>query len=262
MRKICLVVCLLSCVINSPSCIADKPTVIRVLTYNIKHGEGIDGKLDLSRAVRVIKSENPDLVALQEVDNGTKRSDRVDQPKVLGELTGMQVVFGANIDYEGGKYGNAVLSKLPIVRSQNHPLPNIYNGEQRGVFEIEVKLPGSDSSLLLLATHFDFRQKDHDRVASASVINELVASRGNVAALLAGDLNTDPDSRPIHELQKLWQRTNSNTMLTFPASLPARQIDYIFYYPAPRWCVLETKVLDEPIASDHRPVLAVLKLCP
>lgn len=262
MRRLCLLVCLLLSLFNSPLSAADNSIVIRVLSYNIKHGEGVDGKVDLSRAARIIKSVSPDLVALQEVDSGTKRTAQVDQPKVLGELTGMQVVFGDNIPYQGGRYGNAVLSRLPIVRTQNHRLPSFYHGEQRGLFEIEVRPPGSNFSFLFFATHLDYRPQDHERVASASLINELVASRGDIAALLVGDLNSEPESRPIQELKQRWQQTNVKTMLTFPSPSPVKQIDYVLYYPARRWCVQETKMLDEPIASDHRPVLAVLKFFP
>lgn len=262
MRRLGLLACLLPCLFNSPLSAADHSNVIRVLSYNIKHGEGVDGKVDLSRAARIIKSVSPDIVALQEVDSGTKRTARVDQPKVLGELTGMQVAFGDNIPYQGGRYGNAVLSRLPIVRTQNHRLPSFYDGEQRGLFEIEVRPPGSSSSFLFFATHLDYRPEDHERVASASLINELVASRGEIAALLVGDLNSEPMSRPIQELQKRWKQTTANSKLTFPSPVPVKQIDYVMYYPAQRWCVLETKVLDERIASDHRPVLAVLKFCP
>lgn len=262
MRRLCLQICFLLCLLNSPLIAADEPVVIRVLSYNIKHGQGVDGNVDLARLAQVIKSVNPDIVALQEVDSGTKRTDQVDQPAVLGELTGMKVMFGDNIDFEGGRYGNAVLSRLPIVRTQNHRLPSFYDGEQRGLFEIEVKPPGSNSSFLFFATHLDYRPKDHERVASASLINELVASRGDIAALLVGDLNSEPDSRPIQDLEQRWRRTNEKTMLTFPSPIPVKQIDYVLYYPAQRWCVIETEVIDEQVASDHRPVLAVLKFCP
>jgi len=107
---------------------------LRVLSYNIHHGEGVDHKLDLQRIAGVIKSVNPDLVALQEVDKGTQRANRVDQPVELARLTGMKVVFGGNIRYEGGDYGNAVLSRLPIKRHKNHLLPLFDDGElpQRG----------------------------------------------------------------------------------------------------------------------------------
>lgn len=262
MRRLCLLVCLVWSLFGSSLRAADNSIVVRVLSYNIKHGEGVDGKVDLSRAARIIKSVSPDIVALQEVDSGTKRTAQVDQPKVLGELAGMQVVFGDNIPYQGGRYGNAVLSRLPIMRTQNHRLPSFYNGEQRGLLEIEVRPRGSKASFLFFATHLDYRPQDHERVASASLINELVASRGDIAALLVGDLNSEPASRPIQELQKRWKRTTTKSMLTFPSGDPIKQIDYVLYYPARRWCVMETKVLDERIASDHRPVLAVLKFCP
>ena len=75
---------------------------LRVLTYNIHHGEGVDGKLDLKRIAQVITSVDPDLVALQEVDRGTRRTQEIDQPAELAQLTKMHVVFGGNIRYQGG----------------------------------------------------------------------------------------------------------------------------------------------------------------
>jgi endonuclease/exonuclease/phosphatase family metal-dependent hydrolase len=77
-------------------------------------------------------------VALQEVDCNPKRTSGVDRPAELARLTKMQVVFGDNIPYQGGRYGNAVLSRLSIVRHENHPLPSFHEGEQRGVLEVAV----------------------------------------------------------------------------------------------------------------------------
>ena len=111
----------------------------------------------MERIARVIRSVEPDLVALQEVDQKVKRTQSIDQPKELAKLTKMQVVFGANIELQGGHYGNAVLSRFPITRHKNHLLPNIDDSEQRGVIEAEIKLPESKRSVLLLATHLDFR---------------------------------------------------------------------------------------------------------
>jgi len=105
------------------------PLVLRVLSYNIHHGEGVDGKLDLERIARVISSVQPDIVALQEVDLLVARSQSIDQPRELARLTGMHSVFGANIDLQGGKYGNAVLARESISQSHNHLLPNIQQGE-------------------------------------------------------------------------------------------------------------------------------------
>src|SRR5687768_6315860 len=87
----------------------ETPRVVRVLTYNIHHGEGTDRRFDLERLAAVIKSVNPDLVGLQEVDEKTARSNGVDQAARLGELTGMHAIFGKAMDYQGGAYGLAIL---------------------------------------------------------------------------------------------------------------------------------------------------------
>jgi len=237
-----------------------KPLTLRVLTYNIHHGEGIDGQLDLERIARVIKSAEPDLVALQEVDQLVKRSGQVDQPAELARLTGMQVVFGGNIALEGGEYGNAVLSRLPIGRNKNHSLPLVDGGEQRGVQEVELRLPG-DEKLILLATHLDHRRPDAQRLASAKAINELIAGK-DVPAILAGDLNAVPDSAVLKEFSTTWTNTTDKPLPTIPVGKPARQIDFVLVRPVDRWKVIEAQVLDEIVASDHRALLVVVQRTP
>lgn len=239
---------------------ADHSRRLRVLTYNIHHGEGIDGRLDLERIARVIRSAEPDLVALQEVDNRTMRTGQVDQAAELARLTGMNVAFGGNLDYQGGKYGNAVLSRYPIARQRNHLLPRLDDGEQRGVLEVEVELPGEGPPLVLLATHLDHRRGDRERIASAKAINELIGKAADRPAILAGDLNDLPDSPTLGEFSRLWKNSNDEPLPTIPVAEPARQIDYVLFHPAERWNVIETKVLEEAVASDHRPLLAVLEL--
>lgn len=233
----------------------------RVMTYNIHHGEGVDGRLDLERIAQVIRRAEPDLVALQEVDQHTRRTGQVDQPAELARLTGMNVVFGPNIPFQGGKYGNAVLSRWPILRHKNHLLPSLNDGEQRGVLDVEVQLP-SGVSLRLLATHFDHRPADDERLASARQINELVAKEPKQPAILAGDLNAVPESAVLKELTMHWERANEVTAPTFPAERPSRQIDYVLVRPAGRWRVVEVRVVEEPMASDHRPLVATLELVP
>lgn len=232
---------------------------LRVLTYNIHHGEGIDGKLDLPRIAKVIAAAEPDLVALQEVDRNTQRTGRVDQPAELARLTGMRVAFGGNIELQGGDYGNAVLSRLPIVAHENHRLPLLDEGEQRGVLAVEVKLPGGES-LRLLATHFDHRAADAERLASASAIAKLVVGAKDQPTILAGDLNAVPESKVLESLLAEWTNTADKPLPTIPVGKPARQIDYVLVRPAARWKVVEIKVLDEAVASDHRPLLVVLEL--
>jgi endonuclease/exonuclease/phosphatase family metal-dependent hydrolase len=241
------------------------PQEIRVLTYNIHHGEGGDGKFDLARIAKLIQSVSPDVVALQEVDQGTARASGVDQPAELARLTGMEVVFGRNIDFQGGGYGTAVLTRLPVNAHASHKLPSFYEGEQRGVQVVELG-PPSDPGIVFLCTHFDHRPDDRERMASAQLVNELAASYGDGLMILAGDLNAEPDSRVIGELEKRWLVAGAAKpqakLLTFPADEPRKWIDFVLVRPAERWQVVEMRVLDESVASDHRPLLAVLRRKP
>ncbi len=239
---------------------ATPPVRVRVLSYNIHHGEGVDTVLDLDRIARVIRSVTPDLVSLQEVDRRAARSKSVDQPAELAGLTGLHVVFGANIPLQGGDYGNAVLSRWPILRSENHRLPNVDAGEQRGVLEVHVEAPGAGSPLVLWATHFDHRPNDAERVASAQAIEDRVLTQPGVPALLVGDLNDVPSSPTLAALVRRWTRSNADVQPTIPVARPARQIDHVLFRPADRWRVIETRVLDEAVASDHRPLFAILEL--
>lgn len=241
---------------------AAEPIRLRVLSYNIHHAEGVDRKLDVERIASIIRAVAPDLVALQEVDQKVKRSQGVDQPAELARLTKMQVVFGANIPLQGGHYGNAVLSRLPIARHKNHLLPNIDASEQRGVIEAEIDLPDTNEPLLLLATHLDFRADERERLASAKVINELVAKHPKQIALLAGDLNATPESKTLQQFETLWTRANAKPMATVPVDQPKQQIDFILFRPHDRWKVIEVNVLDEAVASDHRAIFAVLEMIP
>lgn len=237
-----------------------EPNQLRVLCYNVHHCVGVDKSLDLERIADVIRSVRPDVVALQEVDQNVKRSGHIDQPAELGKLTNMHVAFGGNIPLQGGHYGNAILSRCPITRVKNHLLPNLDSGEQRGVMEADISFPQPIGSLLLFATHLDYRSDERERLASATVINNLAAKSSARPALLAGDLNAQPNSNTLKQLDAMWTRTNKAPMATVPVGQPKKQIDFILFRPRNRWKVIETKVLDEAIASDHRAIFAILEL--
>jgi len=257
---------------------ADVPQQLRVLTYNIHHGEGLDGKFDLPRIANIIKSAAPDIVALQEVDQRTARASGVDQPAELARLTGMQVVFGRNIDYQGGGYGTAVLTSLPVKAHASVKLRPHYEGtaehpEQRGVQVVELGAAG-EPGLVFLCTHLDYRPDDRERMASAETINKLAAKYGGRLMILAGDLNAEPHSHVMREFAKHWKIAGakkhaadaetqavegSEGLLTYPAGEPVKWIDYVLVRPAERWQVVEVRMLEERVASDHRPLLAVLR---
>ncbi|HEY8503861.1 MAG TPA: endonuclease/exonuclease/phosphatase family protein [Gemmataceae bacterium] len=230
---------------------------LRVLSYNIHHGEGTDGKVDLDRVAKVLKAARPHLVALQEVDRNTRRSGGVDQTAVLARLTGMHGSFGKAIDFQGGEYGQAVLSTFPIRSVEVHRLPGKTEQESRVAVEARVEIDGRP--LTFLSTHLQ-----HDdgptREKQAAKIVELFA-RGGGPMILAGDLNALPDSPPLKVLAERWAvATADRKLLTFPSAEPVRQIDYILYRPADRFRVVGSEVIAEKVASDHRPVLAVLEL--
>jgi endonuclease/exonuclease/phosphatase family metal-dependent hydrolase len=240
---------------------ASAPVRLRVLTYNIHHGEGVDGKLDLERIAGVIRAARPDLVALQEVDRRARRTSGVDQSAELARLTGMHVAFGRNVPLEGGEYGNAVLSRRPIKSQKNHSLPSLGPGEKRGLLAVELEL-AVGKPLLFLSTHLDHRPAEHERELSAEAINTIVANQPTKLAILAGDLNAIPTGSTLAIFKKSWMMANAEPLATSPAVSPRRQIDYVLLRPKGTWKVVDVQVLDESIASDHRPLLAILELAP
>lgn len=246
---------------------ADTANQIRVLCYNIHYGQGTDGKYDIPRLAEVIRSTKPDLVVLQEVDVGVKRSSRIHEAQRLAELTGMAVRYGPTQHYEGGLFGNAVLSRLPILDVAIHPLPYTESTAERttyprGAIAVTVKGP-LGAPLRFISTHFQHNVPE-DRLAEARAINQLFAADGDVIpTILAGDMNAVPDSEPIAELLKQWTSTADEPAApTAPSTKPRSRIDYVFYRPASRFELIESQVIPEAVASDHRPVFAVLELKP
>ncbi|WP_231956516.1 endonuclease/exonuclease/phosphatase family protein [Posidoniimonas polymericola] len=244
---------------------ADGPIQLRVMSYNIHHGEGVDGKIDLSRIARVINDARVDVVALQEVDSGVERTAGVDQPRELARLTGLAIVFGDNIAYQGGRYGNAVLSRFPVEECVNHPLPSHYEGEQRGVMRVVLKTPDGWPAVRVLATHFDYRQGSTERLDSAEVVNQLLrdtAPDARSLTLLVGDLNAQPGSPTLLRLAEQWRSASAAPAPTFPVDHPTRQIDHVLVGKSSRWQNESFEVLAEPTASDHRPIVATLRFAP
>ena len=133
------------------------------------------------------------------------------------------------------------------------------SGEQRGVLAAHLELPGKQT-VRLFATHLDHRRPDGERLASAIFINAMAAKENTVPSILAGDLNDVLGSRTLKEFRKSWTPTNAKPMPTVPVGKPTRQIDFILFKPAARWKVIETKVLAEAVASDHRAIFAIIEL--
>ncbi len=234
---------------------------ITVLSYNIHHGEGTDGVYDLQRIARVIRSVTPDLVHLQEVDRLTQRSGKVDQPRVLGRMTGMSFVYGKAMDYQGGAYGNAILTRLSIAEKDFIHLPHSEGREPRVVTIIKTFSPQKRIPFYFMGTHLDHLRDATDRLMAVPVIEEWVQEKDIERFLLVGDLNDTPQSPPMQKFFQSWFGVGRDkTYPTFPSSDPQRQIDYILFRPPHGWSIKKVQVLDEPIASDHCPIMAVLEI--
>lgn len=239
--------------------VADQP--LRVLSYNIHHGEGIDRKVDLPRIAKVIQSVSPDLVLLQEVDRNVARSGDVDQAAELGKLTGMQAIFGSNLKLGSGDYGNAILSRFPLSEVENHRLPNSKDGEPRGVLGADVQMPAElgGTSFRIWVTHLDHRPGDADRLGSIDVIADLVKDEDRLV-VIGGDFNATPESVVMKKFCRTWKLAGDKVTPTIPVDVPKRQIDFIAYHSPSPIQVGEVRVLDEAVASDHRPIFATLIL--
>ena len=144
---------------------AGQADVLRVATWNIKHGRGMDGRLDLERTATVLAALKADIIALQEVDETVRRSGRVDQAAWLAERLEMHASFGAFMDYQGGRYGLAILSRFPIEHAETWRLTD--GNEPRVAQAIQVALPSGDV-ITGVCVHFDWVDDDGFRFAQAS----------------------------------------------------------------------------------------------
>jgi endonuclease/exonuclease/phosphatase family metal-dependent hydrolase len=229
---------------------------LRILAYNTHHGEGLDGVLDLERIAGVIRSVNPDVVALQEIDRVVERTHRVDQAQVYGELTGLTPLFGDFMPYQGGHYGMALLSRYPVQEWENVRLPP--GEEPRSSVVARIRIPDSGRDVWVAGIHF--YRTEEERLAQA---RQLMEHFKGVAepVFLVGDFNSFQGGPILSALETAWNRPEKEgNPFTFPADDPQREIDFILIRPAERIRILEYRVLDEEVASDHRPIFMVVEI--
>ncbi len=237
-----------------------KPSrILRVLTSNIYHGETMKGDFDLDLIAKVIKEAKPDIVALQEVDFKTNRAKKMDIATELGIRTGMVPLFGRAMYYDGGEYGEGILSKYSFLSTKVHALPHQPDKEPRTALEVNFVMDSGDT-IRFIGTHLD-HESASQRLCQARRLAEWFRADDR-PAILAGDLNALPLSGAMKMIETSWTRAFDEDIPTWPSDNPQKKIDYVLFRPADRWKVLETKVIDEKTASDHRPVLVVLELLP
>ncbi|MFG0242858.1 MAG: endonuclease/exonuclease/phosphatase family protein [Phycisphaerales bacterium JB054] len=269
MKTLRLLSCVVLCVCvgacsppeRSESPAADAATqphdALTVLSYNTHHGEGTDGVLDLERIARVITDAGPDVVALQEIDEGASRTGGVDQASEYGLLTGLEHAFAPFMDFQGGRYGLAVLSKHPIASVRTIELPP-GKGEPRSALAAEIAPPGKPV-VMFVCVHFDWLDDDTERFAQAEAL--LAALDGQQGVIIAGDFNDTPGSRTIRAFEEAGFRIvppAAGDGATYPSDGPTKRIDFVMHRPSFGF-MGTAEVLAEEVASDHRPVRAVLE---
>ena len=235
---------------------------LRVVAYNIKHGRGMDGEIDLPRIAEVLRRLDPDVVALQEVDDATERSSGVDQAGRLAELLGMRGLHGPHRPYQGGLYGNAVLTRLPVLEERTHPIPS-RPGAALTVHEVRVAVGSALRPVSVVSVHLAGTAAE--RLAQADSVTSLFADDAR-PVVLAGDFNGRPEGPVVGRLGRDWHvLRKEGAPVTFPSEAPDREIDFVMLGPAARFRagafeVVEHRVIEEAVASDHRPILAVVVL--
>lgn len=256
-----LLLSIVSCASRSVSGVRKDNNSLKLMSYNVHHCNppSRPGVIDADAIAAVIKKENPDIVVLQEIDVNTRRSGKINQAALLAMKAGYPSFFFARaIDYDGGQYGVAILSKYTLVNTQVHRLPTDAKagGEPRVLATATVTLPG-DKVLRIGCTHLDAENDPASRLLQIREINRL-ASEITTPFLIAGDFNATEGSPVINLLDEKFVRTCQQCKPTFPDS-DARAIDFIAYRLPEHFSVREHRVIPETYASDHFPVVATLQ---
>lgn len=228
-----------------------KQNSVKILSYNVRNCRGMDDITDYKRIANIITRISPEIVALQELDSATQRSNGKVALDELSTLTNMYKTYGASIAYQGGKYGIGILTKEKPVKWSIVALPG--REERRSLLIVELK------DFIICCTHLSLTEED--RVASVGIISEALKDTSK-PIFLAGDFNSVPGSEVIKNIENKWFMLNNPGIPTIPSNNPQRCIDYIFAakFTGHAFRTIQTIVENEPLASDHLPVWVKVKI--
>jgi len=252
MKKLNSLIVLSLCLILMPclvgNCKTDKSSRkknhLRILTYNVHLCVGVDEITDYQRVADIINRINPDVVALQELDSATLRSNGYITLNELSERTKMYSVYGPYFEYDGGKYGIGILSKEKPVNWKSIPIPGRIENR---LLIVELK------DYIICCTHFS--GSNDAKLKSVDILNGLF-KESLKPVFFAGDLNATPESDVIKNIESRWIMLNDPLVLTAPSYNPQKCIDYVFALKDDNHSFELTNniVENEPITSDHYPV--------
>ncbi|MCG8582805.1 MAG: endonuclease/exonuclease/phosphatase family protein [Bacteroidales bacterium] len=233
------------------------------MSYNIRHGHGMDNELDLSRAAGIIKSQAPHLCGLQEVDKICGRSNGIDQTSYLAQQTNTTGTFGQFMNFDGGEYGMATLSAKPLISSKVLELPQgLHEPRVAIVHEVEV---ANGCTIVFANVHFDWIEGEDGVAKRLSQARELMRyiDTLNKATVITGDFNCTPDSPTMKYFaaEGFIFIDKGNDKLSYQGEQPM-EIDHVIYRHSHgvRFKTKSIQLLDEPVVSDHRPLVAELEV--
>ena len=246
-------------------CALRPPRIVHVLQFNIHAGISRYDTFGLAAIAAEIKAWKPDVVSLNEVDRDAARSGRADEASYLAQATGMHDVFGANlVQADGHRFGNAILSRYPVVSSSNIRLPRAAGSEPRGMLHAVLDVEGRSVDVYSVHLTQGARHGLPQRIAQTEAIARVLRSATR-PTILAGDLNSRPGTLPVRILRgyllDAQEQGGTGNGATVPAGAPVNRIDYVLYDNHFRPTPEGTRVLASA-SSDHRAVYSELLLLP
>ncbi len=222
---------------------------LRVASYNIQRGEGMDGKLNYPRTAGVLTGINAEVVAVQEVDSMTHRTSNTYSLGAIADVMHYHATYAPTINYDGGKYGIGILSRQQPLRTSQYPLP--------GKDEARTILVAEFADYVFACTHLSLDEAE--RMQSLPIIEDIAKSYDK-PFILAGDWNAHPDSPFVKALQESFTICSSNS-LSWPSDTPTECLDYIAVYKnSVRRVQSKNATVVDTQASDHRPIYTDIKI--
>lgn len=246
-----------------------------VMTYNIYGARGLTLEADYEALASVIRYVNPDFVLLQEVDSCTRRQAELpcNSAKKLTEILDTTTVYDWSYNYspaeynlysQGGAYGDAILSRHPILWEKDYQMTyapqhnNNSQREKRSVNVIKVSIEGRD--VYIGCTHFDHLGEEYSRISQAHQLSEIVAEYEGEIFVMGGDFNAKPDSETMSIVtQYLTPSYTDPTQYTFPSQrtgTPTNMIDYVMAANYSTGISCKSSNVVNNSASDHCAVYA------
>ncbi|QDT61400.1 hypothetical protein SV7mr_39350 [Stieleria bergensis] len=237
---------------------------LRLMTYNVHSCLGMDGQLSPKRIARVIAQADVDVVALQELDVGRPRSGGIDQAHEIARRLCMDHHFHAALHIEEERYGDAILSRLPmrLIRSDELPFTKPYR-ERRGAIWVEVTTV-QGRPIQIINTHLSLYPNERKQQAFVLTDQWVSAARLKGPVVLCGDFNATPNA-PAHRaitrcLQDLHEVAPGPTTATWFSHRPLTRIDHVFASDEVIATHAEVIASDlAKIASDHLPLVVEIE---